>query len=503
MRVLLDTNIIIHREASTVINEDIGILFRWLDQLKHDKCIHPITVEEISKYKTDKIAEAFRRKLESYYVLKTVATVDPTVKKTSDEIDRNQNDINDTLLLNEVFCDRVDILISEDKKIHKKAALIGITDRVLYIDTFIEKCLVENPTLVDYKIQTVKKEYFGNINLKDDFFDSFRHDYVGFDRWFNRKSDENAYVCYDQGKVCAFLYLKVEGITENYSDINPVFVPKRRLKIGTLKVTLNGYKIGERFIKVIADNALRFNVDEVYVTIFEKTLEQTRLVRLLQEYGFAKHGTKTSSSGVESVYVKSMLPKFDALNFKTTYPYINSDRQAFLVPIYAKYHTALLPDSILLNESPEKYEKHESYRNAISKVYISRSHERDIQPGDIIVFYCTGGYYKSVITTIGIVESVIENIRDSKEFICLCRQRSVFTDQELIEQWNYYPNLRPFIVNFLYTYSFPHRVNMKRLIEIGVIADVNSAPRGFKKISHEQFLDIIKETNTNENIIIN
>lgn len=503
MKILLDTNIIIHREASTVINEDIGILFRWLDQLKYDKCVHPITVEEVSKYKTDMVAEAFRRKLESYYILKTVAALDPTVRKASDEIDRNQNDINDTLLLNEVFCDRVDILISEDKKIHKKAVLLGITDRVLFIDTFIEKCLVENPTLVDYKIQTVKKEYFGNINLNDDFFDSFRRDYVGFDRWFNRKSDEYAYVCYDQGEVCAFLYLKVEGFSENYSDINPIFVPKRRLKIGTLKVTLNGYKIGERLIKVIIDNALRFNVDEVYVTIFEKTLEQSRLVRLLQEYGFSKHGAKTSSSGVESVYVKSMLPSFDPYNSKRTYPYIDSKRQAFLVPIYPQYHTALFPDSILSNESPEKYEDHESYRNAISKVYISRSYERDINPGDIIVFYRTGGYYKSVITTIGIVEGIIVNIRDSKEFTRLCRQRSVFTDQELIAQWNYYPNQHPFIVNFLYTYSFPHRVNMQRLIEIGVIADVNSAPRGFKKISHQQFLDIIKETNTNETIIIN
>ena len=36
-RVLLDTNIIIHREASTVINNNIGTLFRWLDRLKYTK----------------------------------------------------------------------------------------------------------------------------------------------------------------------------------------------------------------------------------------------------------------------------------------------------------------------------------------------------------------------------------------------------------------------------------------------------------------------------------
>ena len=40
MKILLDTNIVIHREATTVVDEDIGILFRWLDNLHHIKCIH-------------------------------------------------------------------------------------------------------------------------------------------------------------------------------------------------------------------------------------------------------------------------------------------------------------------------------------------------------------------------------------------------------------------------------------------------------------------------------
>jgi len=40
MRVLLDTNILIHREAATVVRRDIGRLFFWLDKLKCEKCIH-------------------------------------------------------------------------------------------------------------------------------------------------------------------------------------------------------------------------------------------------------------------------------------------------------------------------------------------------------------------------------------------------------------------------------------------------------------------------------
>ena len=50
MRVLLDTNIIIYRENKKMTNYSIGHLFRWLDKLKYDKLIHPLTKKEITHY---------------------------------------------------------------------------------------------------------------------------------------------------------------------------------------------------------------------------------------------------------------------------------------------------------------------------------------------------------------------------------------------------------------------------------------------------------------------
>lgn len=49
MKALLDTNILIHREASKIINEDIGILYRWLDKGGYTKCIHSLSIKEIEK----------------------------------------------------------------------------------------------------------------------------------------------------------------------------------------------------------------------------------------------------------------------------------------------------------------------------------------------------------------------------------------------------------------------------------------------------------------------
>jgi len=136
-------------------------------------------------------------------------------------------------------------------------------------------------------------------------------------------------------------------------------------------------------------------------------------------------------------------------------------------------------------------------------VYISRSWEKGLKNGDIIIFYRTGGRHKSVITTIGIVEETILNIKDERQFIALCRKRSVFSDEELKEYWNHKPRSRPFIIKFLYVYSFPKRPNLNRLISLKVIKDIESAPRGFQKISRDQFELIINETQSDESLIVN
>lgn len=493
-KILLDTNIIIHREATKVVNQDIGVLFNWIDKLKYSKYIHPLTVEELNKNKDSKTVETMNIKIGSYNLIKNLAPTSETLETVSKKIDINVNDRNDTLLLNEVLCERVDILISEDKKIHTKAELLGISDKVFKIEQFLEKVISENPNLVDYKVLAVKKVDFAEVDLQNSFFNSFREDYYGFDKWFNKKADETAYVCYSNNELSAFLYIKVEDENENYADIVPNFSRKKRLKIGTLKVTSNGFKIGERFLKIIFDNALQYRVDEIYVTIFDKRNEQLRLIALLEEWGFEYFGDKNTPTGTEKVFVKNF-DRNQAINIespKKSFPYSSKENKVFIVPIYPEYHTELFPDSILKTESPKDFVENEPHRNALSKVYISRSHFKDLKSGDLIVFYRTGGIYAGVATTIGIVESVIDNIPDEETFIRLCRKRSVFSDDELKTHWNHNKQNRPFIINFLYTYPLKKRPNLKWLNDNGVIPDIQDMPRGFREISRENLLKILK-----------
>ncbi len=503
MKILLDTNILLHREANRVINKDIGVLFNWLDKLHYEKCISPLSIQEIRKYKDAQVVATIETKIKNYNLLKTQAPESDEIQAIRDKFDTTDNDKIDTSLLKEVFAKRIDYLITEDRGIHKKATLLNIEHLVFSINDFLEKVTTENPELSDYKTLSVKRSYFGKLDIRDSFFDSFRDDYQGFDGWFNSKAEEVSYVCKSQDqKIVAFLYVKVETEQENYTDIQPKLPPKKRLKIGTFKVISTGYKLGERFLKIIFDNALRHNVDEIYVTIFKKTDNQEFLISLLKDWGFTHHGIKSTPTGDEQVYIKDFHPIPNKNDPKFTYPFIDRNRQILVVPIYPQYHTELLPDSILDNEKPENFIDNKPHRNAIQKVYISRSINKNLNEGDIILFYRTGGFHKSVITTIGIVDSVYKNIPNQEMFISLCKKGSVFSDEELLKHWNHIPNNRPFIVKFLYLYSFPKRLNMNKLIELNIIKNVDSAPRGFEPITKEQFELILKESATNERFII-
>ncbi len=500
MKALLDTNIIIHREAGRIVQQDIGILFRWLDRAKYIKCIHPVTISEIQKNPNKITVETFMAKLNSYEQIQIPSPLQANVKEVSDKLDVNENDINDSILLNEVYTERVDILITEDKKIHLKAEKLGISERVFKIDSFLEKIFSEHPDLVDYKVLNVQKKQFGYININDDFFLSLKEDYYGFEKWFIKKSDEHTYVTSNKsnGLILSFLYMKVENKNENYTDIFPTFAPKKRLKIGTFKVINNGFRLGERFLKIIFDNALVNKVDEIYVTIFDHRDEQRRLIDLMEQWGFKFWGMK----GEERVYVRDFKPSFCIDNLRLTYPYVSKKNGIHIVPIYESYHTELLPDSILNNESPAEFVEDFPHRNGISKVYVSRAMKPHPKKGDLLIFYRTGGYYKSVISTIGVVEEVIYNIENEDEFLRQCRKGSVFPEHELIAMWNYNKFTKPFLVRFMYNYSFPHRINMKQLIDLGILSGVDDAPRGFKPISAEQFNLILKETKSDESFII-
>ncbi len=267
----------------------------------------------------------------------------------------------------------------------------------------------------------------------------------------------------------------------------------------------NGFKLGERFLKIVFDNALQYGIDEIYATAFRRTTDQDRLIRLVTDWGFVHWGTKGApDANAEQVYVRDFRPNVDLADPRRTFPYVSGKASRFIVPIYPAYHTELLPDSILNNESPASFVENRPNRNALSKVYISRSIERRLAPGDIIIFYRTASgtgaaWYTSVASTIGVVQDVVTGIKDLTTFQQTCRKRSVFSDEDLANHWNYTPSNRPFVVNFLFVYSLPRRPNLKELTESKVLSQ---APRGFEPISNSAFRKLLEISNANPRFVV-
>lgn len=201
VRTLLDTNIIIHRENTKVTNQSIGLLYYWLDKLHYEKMIHPYSVRELRKYGDVQMQKLYDVKLSSYVEMKTIAPQSDEFRKKLKELPRSENDEIDNQLLCEVYCNRADLLITEDRQMRKKAIALGISDRVFSINAFIEKATSENPDLINYKHLSVKKQYIGDIDVSNVFFDSLRDSYQEFDTWFAKKSNEEAYICYSDQKM--------------------------------------------------------------------------------------------------------------------------------------------------------------------------------------------------------------------------------------------------------------------------------------------------------------
>lgn len=495
-KVLLDTNIIIHREImDPATNPNIWLLFNRIEKCWYEKRIHPISLTEIEWYKDTTIVSQMKNKIKNYFELKTISNDDENFKQIR-KLDKTINDKNDSDILLEVYNNRVDYLITEDKKIHYKAKILWIDYKVYGIDSFLDKLISENPEFNDYKVLSVKKVYIWNLNVEDPFFDSLRTDYPNFNTRFNNKSQETAYVCFWKEKeIQWFLYLKIEDETENYSDITPIFSKKRRLKIWTFKVDHPWYKLWERFLKIIFDNAIINSVDEIYLTIHDNWEAKQRLISLISDRWFLKRWNKWG----EDVYVRDFAKKIDENNPLMTYPYIKKSSNILICPIRPQYHTELFPDSILSNESTHNFVESQPHRNSIRKSFISRSIYRWLSPWDIILFYRTWGLHVSVITTIGIVENIIDWISSLEDFVNFSRKRSLFNDEELKDFRNSDQNNHPFIVNFSHVLSLEKKLNLKRLMELWIIS---KPPRWFVPISKEKFDLFIKEAKVNESYIV-
>lgn len=319
-------------------------------------------------------------------------------------------------------------------------------------------------------MRQLKLTTFSELSLADPFFDSLKEGYNEFPTWFASKADEPVYAVIDDQTyaLSGMVYLKEEK--GSVDDVEPPLPDRHWLKVGTLKIDGKGTKLGERVIKKIFDTAIAAGAEGVYVTVFEL---HEQLIGLFERYGFVQQGVKTTDNGTELVLVRS-LTTFTGDRLKD-YPFVHrAGKKAWLLAIYPKYHTALLPDSILNNE-PAELVKDVSHTNTIHKVYISRLLLSRFSPGDIVIFYRTTdgkgkAHFRSVVSSICIVEEVKgrKDFADIDAFLAYTMPRSVFSEEVLRDYWATWKRI--YVAKMTYNAAFGKRTTRGRLIDDGVMS---------------------------------
>lgn len=490
MRILIDTNVFIYREDPKIVTENLQRLLRIINENKHTILIHTASFDDINNDRNIERKSIMLSKIKTYPFLESPPAPD---KKFLSSIGRGVQDpvINDDKILYAVYRNAADIFITEDKEIQKNALKLGIEDRVMDILTaliYFENIHYKKP--VSHVIIRDVPTY--SIDVNDPIFDSLREDYPEFNWWYEEKCVKKGRRCwvYTEGdRVHAILIYKEED--EAIKDITPALPKHNRLKIATLKVDLQGNRIGELLLKLAIKYCINNNIDEMYLTHFVK--EQDPLIKLIEEFGFEYISNNIRG---EAVYLKKLIPDTPkGINpvdmSRRYYPSFKDGNsiKKFIVPIIPEYHNRLFQDYEERQWEITEYVNINPQGNTIRKAYLSRSRIKKINPGDILLFYRSHDQQK--ITSIGVTESVYLSLIDSKDiWNRIGSNRSVYTREE-IEAIK-----KPVtVIIFRHHFNLNHSLDIKQLTANNIIV---SAPQSIIEIDNKKYEYIKSHGGINE-----
>ncbi len=481
-------------EDFNVVPPNLQELFRIFGDLSVMVCVHPLSAQEIEKDANTERKNIIRSKISTYPVYSDY--VNPEQDNTfitAVGASQNSHDIVDNFLLYSIYRDAFDFLLTEDRDIHSKARLVGVSDRVLDIDEAVEylrSLILEEKLPLPVSIEYVP---VSNLDLNDPIFCSLKNEYKDFNQWWSKISREGrkAWVYRKDNHLAAILILKIEN---EAIDATPPLPKSNRLKICTFKVSDTGKKIGELFIKISIEYAAKNNIDELYLTHY--TGENDYLVYLIESFGFMK----TAERRGEDIFCKRIVPDKaldDPLIISTRYYpsfYDGKKVKKFIIPIRPEYYKKLFiyfgPTQLPLQgiDNGMVIEK-----NTIRKAYLCHSKTKKLKAGDILLFYRSRDVQS--ITTIGVIEKVFPDSIDANEIIKNVGKRSVYTKSEIKNMAQKPTKTIIFKYHFLL-----NRITYDTLKKNGVL---QGAPQSIVEISHDKYLEIKRLGGLDERFTVN
>lgn len=446
-KVLLGTDILLFANSSKEELGTIEYLLEWMTRINEKPFVDISTKIILSNYLSDippliariPILTLAVRKNDQLRTIEKLLDAPTPLDIRSDSMPAWKKSLAHLALLLE---NKVDYYITDSPLIISIARKLDLDHRVFSVESYLDRCSTEFRDKDPNKGLVIKYGKFRNLNLQDEFFDSFKKDYKEYLDWFHRKQDD--YVYYSQnskGKIHALLKLKIEDNPDQFDDIIPIMSENRCLKISSFKINVTGSKLSERFMRIIFKTAIQEKVDSIYVTIFNNEKKKQRLIDLLQTWGFFEYGHKTGSNEIvlkrhfeKKINSVSCLSSdiFDKVFVKNYYPFHSPQLGVYLVPLRQSYLGLLLGDESILEIKSDI----NPYRNSISKVIAIKNSQERIIPGVILLFYrMTHVKDDRGLVGVGIVEGVRSHLRNELQFVGICRKRSGFSIKHLKDCW--------------------------------------------------------------------
>ncbi|CAG1065819.1 hypothetical protein BAC1_01411 [uncultured bacterium] len=397
----------------------------------------------------------------------------------------NGNDRIDNLILYAILKDAANILLTEDRVIHKKAALLGLSDRVHYIQQAVE-FLKRLYSSIPVALPNIEELELHQIDLNSSFFNSLRENYSKFDEWYKKASREGrkAWVHRNEKGQLGALCIYKEEQSPIVTSGN-VSIPGRVLKLCTFKVDeiMRGRKLGELLLKAAFRYATDNKIEHIYITM--KPGKQIYLEDMCEEFGFYRFGEyidKMDDVFLKDHYIDPPENRFEPLEYNIHYfPHFKCDKKInkYIVPIRPEFHGILFPEIepqlSLIVGSTAGY--------AIKQAYLCHARLHGICPGDILLFYRSQDL--QAITSLGIVEISTE-LQDHEKIIQIVSKRTVYTYEDIKKM----AEKKTKVILFRLTKHFSQPIPYKWLIANGVVGGNIQSIRG---ISHESFTKIMRE----------
>jgi predicted nucleic acid-binding protein len=432
MRILIDTNILIHLEDNKVISEPFAKFYQLAISNKCDLYYHPACLRDIKKDKQEERQKITLSKLNKYVQMPDPAV--PSTEFTALVGQNKENDEIDNSQLFQVFKEYVDFFVTEDSGILTKARKINLSDKVLSLAEGL-KLLQEKYTLIIPKHPLLQECSTREIEkeLNDEFFNSLREGYSGFNNWFIEKcarQNRHCYVLRIDNKISAILIFH----REKSADHNLPGINNDAMKMCTLKVaeTVFGYRLGELFLNKMFDMCIKGKINHLYLTVFPQHIH---LITLLEKYGFVQDEFK-NKDGLDELRMIKSLVKSDyaaAPQAVTAHPFYTDGTaiNKFVVPIDPKFYNTLFKDGTfrqqsLFDNTSEALNEIEG--NTISKAYLCKSKRKNMKAGDLLFFY--GSKNIKSIEPVGVLDEVVYT-KDIDEIKKLVRRKTVYSDTDL------------------------------------------------------------------------